>query len=139
LQLIKTKLKTQSSKLKTTTQTLKLTFGHPEDEVRRIPCQASEGFFADAQNDDKKSQNSKLKTQNYNSKLKTFYCVILRAEPEGSHAKKVRDSSLTLRMTMKNSKLKTFYCVILRAEPEGSHANSFFVILNEVNDPMPSK
>jgi len=78
------KVKTQSSKLKTTTQTLKLTFGHPEDEVRRIPCQASEGFFADAQN----------------------------------------DSPLF---------------VILRAEPEGSHANSFFVILNEVNDPMPSK
>ena len=49
-------------------------------------AQLAEGFFADAQNDNKKSQNSKLKTQSHNSKLKTFYCVILRAEPEGSHA-----------------------------------------------------
>ena len=73
--------------------------------------------------------------------------VILRAKPEGSHAKQVRDSSLTLRMTMKNSKLKSqsskpqlktlkpypktllfvilkalSLIVILRAKPEGSHA-----------------
>jgi len=27
---------------------------HPEGEARRIPCQLAEGFFADAQNDNKK-------------------------------------------------------------------------------------
>ena len=59
---------------------------HPEGEARRIPYQLAEGFFTDAQNDNKG--------------------VILGAKPEGSRAKKVRDSSLTLRMTIKKSKLK---------------------------------
>ena len=61
-------------------------------------------------------KNSKLKSQSSKPQLKTLkpypktllfvilkalsLIVILRAKPEGSHAKQVRDSSLTLRMTL---------------------------------------
>jgi len=64
----KSKLKAQSSKPQL--KTLKLSACHPEGEARRISCQLSEGFFADAQNDNEKvkTQKSKLKTTTQNPK-----------------------------------------------------------------------
>jgi len=108
----------------------------------RILCQLAEGFFANAQNDDKKiknqrskikkiNNNSKLKSQNSKPQLKTLKLSACHPErSEGSRAQQVRDSSLTLRMNksklkVQNSKpqLKTLKLICCHPErSEGSHA-----------------
>jgi len=70
--------------------------------------------------------------------MPALFPVILRAQPEGSRASYPRDSSLTLRMTMKNSKLKSQNSKLKTQSHNLKRKTIYSVILNAVKDLMPA-